>query len=86
MATGTQLQSNFSSGGPICEIRGLIRKTISSRSRVKVLNLVKFIENSRKMIKRKANFSGFLVTVSTTFTKHDHTFASYILHEKLKSV
>jgi hypothetical protein len=31
MAPGTQLQSKFSSLGPVCEIRGSVRKSVSSR-------------------------------------------------------
>jgi hypothetical protein len=39
MAPGTQLQPNFSSRGPVCEIWGPVRKTVSSRSRWRCRNL-----------------------------------------------
>jgi hypothetical protein len=39
------------------------------------LNLVNFIENSRKSEKCKNNFVGFPVNSPTTFVKHDHSFA-----------
>jgi hypothetical protein len=55
-APGTQLQLEFASWGPIYEIWGPVRKSVSSRSRVKMLNLVKCIENCRKFRKMQTQF------------------------------
>jgi hypothetical protein len=53
------IASKFASWGPICEIRGPVCKTVSFRYRVKMLNLRKFIENHRKIIKMQTQFCWF---------------------------